>query len=75
MREGFSENLISTENEPLEGFYVELNLRNSTWLLNCSYNPHKNIIEKHLIGLSEYLDLYSSIYEKKLNTRRLECQC
>ena len=25
-----------------------LNLRNDNWLLNCSYNPHKNNIGSHL---------------------------
>ena len=59
-------NLIALENKPIESFFVELNLRNDKWLINCSYNPHKNLIDNHLDALSKYLDLYSSEYEKVL---------
>ena len=33
--------------KPIEGFYVEISLRNDKWLINCSYNPHKNVIGNH----------------------------
>ena len=42
------------------------NLRNDKWLLNCSYNPHKNNIGNHLKALSDFLDSRSSTYEKVL---------
>ena len=66
VREDIPSNLLTTEDKPTEGFYVELNLRNSKWLINCSYNPHKNNIGTHLdkIGLS--LDVFSSKYERFL---------
>ena len=32
----------------IEILYFELNLRNQKWLVCCSYNPHKNLIKKHL---------------------------
>ena len=48
------------ETKPIEGFYIELNLRNDKWLLNCSYNPHKNNIGNHLKALSDFLDSHSS---------------
>ena len=36
--------VVSTDDRPIESFYVELNLRNKKWLLNYSYNPkHTNI--------------------------------
>ena len=35
--------LIATEKEPAESFYVELNLRNEMYIINCSYNPQKTI--------------------------------
>ena len=35
-------------------------------MINCSYNPHKNLIDNHVDALSKYLDLYSSRYEKVL---------
>ena len=49
----------------IESFYVELNLRNEKWLINCSYNPNKSMIGNHLDALSTYLDLHSTTYEKK----------
>ena len=64
VRENIPSNLIAIENKPIESFFVELNLRNDKWLINCSYNPHKNLIDNHLDALSKYLDLYSSKYEK-----------
>ena len=49
---------------PIESFYVELNLRNNKWLINCSYNPHKRLIRNHLDAISKTLDLHSSTYDK-----------
>ena len=45
VREDISSNLAEAESKPIEGFYVELKLRNNKWLLNCSYNPTKTILE------------------------------
>ena len=50
------------ETKPIEDFYVEIILRNGKWLVNCSYNPHKNIIGNHLRALSEKLDVNSTSY-------------
>ena len=50
------------ETKPIEDFYVEIILRNDKWLVNCSYNPHKNIIGNHLRALSEKLDINSTSY-------------
>ena len=36
------------------------------WLLNCSYDLHKNNIGNHLKVLSDFLDSRSSTYEKVL---------
>ena len=66
VREDIPSNLLATENSPLEGLYIELNLKNKKWLINCSYNPHRKNIEAHLAGLSKRLDLYSSSYENFL---------
>ena len=65
-REDIPSNLIEAEVKPIEVFYTELNLRNDKWLLNCSYNPHKNNIGNHLKALSDFLDSHSSTYEKVL---------
>ena len=47
-------------------FYVELNLPNEKWLINCSYNPNKTMICNYLDVLSTYLDLDSTIYKKNV---------
>ena len=49
---------------PIESFYVELNLRTNKWVINCSYNPHKCLIRNHLDAISKTLDLHSSTYDK-----------
>ena len=59
-------NLIAIEKKPLESSFVELNMLNHKWLINCSYNPHRSLRYNHLDALSKYLDLYSSIYENVL---------
>ena len=64
VREDIVSNLVEAEAKPIEGFYIELNLLNDKWLLNCSYNPHKNNIRNHLKALSDSLDSHSSTYEK-----------
>ena len=56
--------VISTDERPIERFYVELNFRNKKWLLNCSYNPKHSIIESHLDSLSKIIDSLSSKYDK-----------
>ena len=63
-RKDISSNLLVMEEKPIESFYIELTLRNSKWLINCSYNPHKNSIGTHLDKLSESLDTFSPDYEK-----------
>ena len=69
VREDISSNLIEAEAKPIEGFYVELNLCNDKWLLNCSYNPHKNNIRNHLKTLSDFVDSPSSTYKKNTGFR------
>ena len=66
LREDIPSNLVEAEAKPIEGFYIELNLRNDKWLLNCSYNPRKNSTENHLKALSDFLDSHSSTSEKVL---------
>ena len=62
VREDIPTNLTEVETKPIEGFYVELNVRNNKWFINCSYNPHKNMIGNHLRAISEKLDIYSTSY-------------
>ena len=54
---------VSTDDRPIESFYVELNFRNKKWLLNCSYSPKHSGIESHLDSLSKSIDSLSSKYD------------
>ena len=56
--------LIFTEVSPIEGFYVEIDLRKQKWLIFWSCNPNKHNISKHIEALS--IDLFSSNYENVL---------
>ena len=55
--------VVSTDDRPIESFYVELNFRNKKWLLNCSYSPKHSGIESHLDSLSKSIDSLSSKYD------------
>ena len=66
VREDIPSNLVEAEVKPIESFYIELKLRNDKWLLNCSYNPHKNTIGNHFKALSDFLGSHSSTYKKVL---------
>ena len=66
VREDIPSNLLKSEEKLVESFYVELNLRNSKWLVNCSCNPHRNNISAHLDRLSKSPDVFSLNYDKLL---------
>ena len=68
VREDIPSILVEAETKPIEGFCIELNLRNEKWLLSCSYNPHKNNIG-NLKALSDFLDSHSSTYKKSTDFR------
>ena len=42
VREDIPSKLLLTENAPIEGFYIEINLRKINWLICGSYNPHRD---------------------------------
>ena len=44
---------------PIEGFYIEMNLRKQKWLISCSCNPNKFMIGQHVEALSKSMDLHS----------------
>ena len=52
----------STVISELESFLVEINLHKKKLLINCSYNPHKNIIGSHLNVITKTLDTYFGKY-------------
>ena len=63
VRECIPSTLLSTENGPLEGFCIELNMCKKKRLICGSYNPHRNFIDSHLDSLIRSLALHSSTYE------------
>ena len=63
VREDITTNFLEVETNSIDGFYVEINLRGDEWLINCSYNPHKNMIGNYLRALSEKLDIYCTSYD------------
>ena len=65
MREDIPAKPISNRSfdKDIEAMFVEINLRKKKWLLCVSYNPHKSLIENHLLVIGENIDLCSGIYE------------
>ena len=60
VREDIPSNLLATdEKNHIKSFYVELDLCNEKWLINCSYNPNKTMLCNHIVTLSTNLDLHS----------------
>ena len=48
--------LISKSKCNIETLSVVVNLRKRKWFLNCSYNPHQNLISNHLECLNRLID-------------------
>ena len=66
VREDIPAKLLSRDFPLAESFFVEINLYKKKWLINCSYNPHKNDLRKHFDTISKSLDTYSTKYENIL---------
>ena len=67
VRENIPSKLLLVEKNLIEGFSVEINLRNKKkWLLSCSYNPKKTSLSNHITKLSKSLDLFTTKYERSL---------
>ena len=50
----------------IEAFFVEIRIRNSTWLLCCSYNPNKLQVASHIQEISNGIYAYCNKYENIL---------
>ena len=67
IRDDIPSRLVSTESSQVEGFFVEINLRNKKkWLLCCSYNAKKDLIRQHLYALSKSIEVFTSKYDNLL---------
>ena len=59
-------NFLSSEEKPIEAFFMEFNFYKKKWFVCCSYNPNKSNISRHLDTLRKSLDLYSAHYENTI---------
>ena len=68
IRDGIRSRIIECENLPslFEGLVIELSFNLRTWLLICSYNPHRNSIKEHMRVLSRCLDQNIQKYENTI---------
>ena len=67
VREDIPSNILLVEENLIEGFFLEINLRNKKkWLLSCFYNPKKTSLSNHIAQLSKNLDLFITKYERLL---------
>ena len=57
--------LLKIENLPsdIEAIFIEMNIKSKKWLLCCTYNPNKSLIENHLRQLQKQLEAFSERYE------------
>ena len=62
VREHITTKILSHDFSSAESFFVEIILYKKKWLINCSYNPHKNNIKHHLETISRTLDTFSTKY-------------
>ena len=46
-----------------EAFLAEVKINKKKWLVCCSYNPHKALIENHINELGKALDIYLHKYD------------
>ena len=57
IREDIPSRLLQCKSQyNIESFSVEISLRKRQWFLNCSYNPHRNSISRHLECLNRVID-------------------
>ena len=62
VREDIPAKVIHCDFPASESFFVEINLHRKKWLINCSYNPHKNNVGSHLNVIIKALDTYYGEY-------------
>ena len=63
VREDIPAKLLSHDFPSAESFFIEINLYKKKGLINCSYNPYRSNIEKHVDIISRSLDALSTKYE------------
>ena len=65
LRNNIPSKFLLVEENLIEGFFVEIKLRNKKkWLSSFSYNPNKTSLSNHMAELSKGLDLFTTKYER-----------
>ena len=64
-RNNITSKLLKIENLPsdIEAIFIEMNIKSKKYLLCCTYNPNKSLIENHLRQLQKQLEAFSERYE------------
>ena len=62
VREDIPPRLISIEKAPIESFFIELNLRKKSWIVDFSKNPYQNNMSSHLEVIRQTINIHSSNY-------------
>ena len=64
-RNNIAAKLLKLENLPsdMEAIFTEMNIKSKKWLLCCTYNPKKYLIENHLRQLQKQLEAPSERHE------------
>ena len=64
-RNDITTKLLKLENLPseIEAIFIEMNIKSKKWLLCCTYNPNKSLIENHLRLLQKQLEVSFERYE------------
>ena len=63
VREDIPAKVLHSDFPAAESFYAKIIIHKKKWLINCSYNPHKNNICRHLEVVTKTLDPYYSKYK------------
>ena len=63
VQEDIPPKLLSHDFSSAENFFIKFNLYKMKRLINCSYNPYKSNIRKHLDTIRKSLDALSTKYE------------
>ena len=62
MEDILSNIVYALDSNEIEAVDININLWNEKWLLGCSYNTQKSLIENHLSILGRSMDSFSSNY-------------
>ena len=64
-RNNITAKLLKLENLPsdIEAIFIEMNIKSKKWLLCCTYNPNKSLVENQLRQYQKQLEASCERYE------------